>query len=223
MPLYGTAVIFDLDGTLVDTAPDLTAALNKVLDDAGHRSVPLSEVTHLVGDGARALVERGFDMVGAPLAGVALEAQIESFIAYYGAHLADESRPYEGVEETLQALHDEGARLGVCTNKRAHFSQRLLDEIGLARYFAAIAGGDSLPVKKPDPRHVLAAIEWAGGQPECAVMVGDSLKDMEAARGAGVACVAVAYGYGANAATLAAADAVIATFAELPGVLARLS
>jgi len=216
------AIVFDLDGTLVDTAPDMCGALNRVLADSGRSPVTVEAVWRFVGDGARGLLKCGFAATGEALADDRLEAKVAEFLAHYSEHLADASRPYDGVIETLESLRAQGARLAVCTNKPAALSHRLLEAIGLADFFAALLGGDSLPVRKPDPRHLLATIAQADAVPDEAAMVGDSLRDMQAAQGAGVPAIAVAYGYGASTATATAADAVIDAFPELPRALSGL-
>ena len=216
------AVVLDLDGTLVDTAPDLLAALDHVLTEATHAEIDSLDLRRFVGGGARALVERGCEALGLALSPAGREARLTAFLAYYADNLSHASRPFAGVAHTLAGLAADGARLGVCTNKPEGMSRRLLGELGLGRHFAAIIGGDSLPVRKPDPRHVLETIARIGASASEAVMVGDSMNDVAAAHAAGVPVIVVAYGYGATPSTRAAADTVIASFAELPAALAGL-
>ena len=217
-----SAIIFDLDGTLVDTARDLTQALNAVLAQAGRTPVPPARVRHTVGAGARGMVERGFAETGPALAAAEIEGWTEAFLRHYRAHLSDLSRPFPGVRETLAALAAENAAMAVCTNKSVEASRHLLRDLELDRFFGAVVGGDSLAVRKPDPEHLAATIRAVGGEPGHAVMVGDSEIDVAAARGLGVPVIAVAYGYTQVPAAELGADAVIERFAELPAAIAAL-
>ena len=217
-----SAIIFDLDGTLVDTARDLTQALNAVLVQAGRTPVPPERVRHTVGAGARGMVERGFAETGPALAAAEIEGWTEAFLRHYRAHLSDLSRPFPGVPETLAALAAENAAMAVCTNKSVEASRHLLRDLELDRFFGAVLGGDSLAVRKPDPEHLAAAIRAVGGEARHAVMVGDSDIDVAAAHGLGVPVIAVAYGYTQIPAAELGADAVIERFAELPAAIAAL-
>jgi phosphoglycolate phosphatase len=217
-----SAIIFDLDGTLVDTAHDLTGALNAVLAKAGRDRVRLSQVRHTVGGGARGLVEWGFAETGDALAASDLDDWTAAFLRHYRAHLCDLSRPFAGVAETLAALAVENSAMGVCTNKSVEASRRLLRELGLERFFGAVLGGDSLAVRKPDPEHLAATIRAVGGEPARAVMVGDSDIDVAAAHNLGVPAIAVAYGYTDIPAAELGADAVIERFDQLPSAIAAL-
>ena len=169
-----SAIIFDLDGTLVDTALDLTQALNAVLAQAGRAPVPLERIRDIIGDGARRMVERGFAEGGAALDAGELDRRTAAFFDHYRAHLSDLSRPFPGVPETLETLAAEGAIMGVCTNKPADPSRRILDDLDLSRFFGAIVGSDSVAVRKPDPEHLAATIRALGAAPAQAVMIGDS-------------------------------------------------
>ena len=163
--LAGATIAFDLDGTLVDTAPDLIGALNHLLREESLPALPLESARLLVGRGARALIERGFAVAGAHLDPAAMPSLFERFITIYRGRIADESRPFEGVEAALDSLAGAGAALCVCTNKRTDLSLALLDALGMTRRFAAVVGADSAPAAKPDPRHIFAAIAAAGGDP----------------------------------------------------------
>jgi phosphoglycolate phosphatase len=177
-------LLFDLDGTLVDSAPDLAEALNRVLADAGAEPLDLSAVTGMVGDGVRKLVERGL-AARAPtldLPALDLDAAVARFLDIYEGALAVASRPYPGVVETLDALAAEGWRMAVCTNKPEAASRVLLGALGLDRHLEAIAGGDSYPVRKPDPRHLTLTLEQLGANGAPAVLVGDSRNDLLAPR-----------------------------------------
>lgn len=216
------ALVFDLDGTLVDTAPDLHATLNVVLASHGRSRLDLDQVRNLVGQGARTLVERGFRMTGAPLDPEPLKAAVAEFLAHYGDNIAVFSRPFPGVEGLLADFKAEGYRLGVCTNKAEHLSRKLLGEIAFLTYFDALFGGDTLAVSKPDPAPLLSALEAIGATPENGVMIGDSPTDVATAKAAGVPVIAVDFGYSHIPAAELGADAVISAYAELPAALAAI-
>ncbi len=219
---FPRTIVFDLDGTLVDSSPDLTAALNAALADAGRPAVDPATVRHLVGHGARALIERGLG-----LSGGGGEAEIARalpvFLAYYAAHIADGSRPYPGAAAALDALAARGCRLAICTNKPVALSRDLIAALGWSGRFAANLGGDSLDVRKPDPAHLLATIAAAGGDPAKTVYVGDTAVDVAAARAAGVPVIVAAFGFADRPAAELGGDAVIAGFAELEATIARLA
>jgi phosphoglycolate phosphatase len=217
-PLAGAVIVFDLDGTLIDTAPDLVATLNLLLAREGLAALPLDEVSEMIGQGARALIARGFAAAGAPLDQAKLSALFADFITHYRAHIADESRPFPGVVAALDDLETEGARLAVCTNKPTDLSVAL----GLAHRFAAIVGADAAPAPKPAAAHLIATIERAGGRVERAVMVGDSASDAGAARAAGVPLVLVGFGYTDIPVRQLGADVLIDHFDELPAACRRL-
>lgn len=220
--LKGATVAFDLDGTLVDTAPDLVGALNGVLHEQGLAALPLSVARVMVGRGARALIEQGFSAAGATLDPEAATGLVTRFIDLYRTRIARESRPFEGVEAVLDRLDAAGAVLVVCTNKRTDLSLALLDALGLTHRFVAVIGADLAPAPKPDASHLFAAIAAAGGRPSRAVMVGDSASDIGAARAAGVPSVAVSFGYTEIPAADLGADVVIDGFDALPAVIGRL-
>jgi len=220
--LSGAVIVFDLDGTLVDTAPDLAAALNGMLAEQGLRPLPFDEARSLIGHGARRMVERGLAAAGAPAQGGDLDAQFARFLVRYEAHIADASRPYPGVVEALTELKAAGARLAVCTNKLTGLSTALLDGLGLSPLFDAVVGPDMAGAAKPDPRHLLAAIEAAGGTPNRAVMVGDAAPDAEAARAAGARLILVSFGYSDTPAAALSPDILIDGFEALPQACLRL-
>jgi len=220
--LAGAAIAFDLDGTLVDTAPDLIGTLNVLLGEEGLAPLPLEQARPFIGYGARRLIERGFQAARAPLTPERLAALFDRFIARYLVHIADESRPYPGVVEALGSLREAGARLAVCTNKPTALSHALLDALDLSRLFEAVVGGDTAPAQKPDPRHLEAAVTAAGGSLARAVMVGDAATDAGAARAAGARLVLVSFGYTEIPARELAPDALIDHFDELPEACLRL-
>ncbi len=221
-PLAGATIVFDLDGTLVETAPDLLGTLNHLLAREGVALLTLEQGRSLIGQGAKALLSRGFAAAGEPLEEARLDRLFEDFIAYYRAHIADKSRPFAGVISAMDSLEAEGARLAVCTNKRTDLSLALLDALNLTERFAAIVGGDAAPAPKPDARHLLTTIDRAGGDPARAVMIGDSISDAMAARNAGVPLVLVSFGYTDTPARDLRPDILIDHFDELPAACARL-
>ena len=188
-------VVFDLDGTLVDTAPDLINALNYVLDREGVPQVPMHAARNMIGQGARKLIERGLEFDGRAISAADFTRLFSDFIDYYAAHIADASRPFEGLESALDDLAARGYRLAVCTNKLEWLSKRLLDELGLSGRFSAICGADTFGVSKPDPAILRQTIARAGGLLSAAVMVGDAGPDIGVARRAGIPVIGVEFGY----------------------------
>jgi phosphoglycolate phosphatase len=216
------AILFDLDGTLVDTAPDLAAATDYALDRAGRPMIGLEAVRSLVGDGARALLEKGFRASGGMPAPDQFETAFKDFMIYYGRHLADTSRPFAGVTTSLAQLAEQDYALAVCTNKPEAFSRSLLDQLGLTSFFGAIVGGDSLLVRKPDPGHIRGTLDKLGSSFDWAAMVGDSANDVNAARAAGLPCVVVSFGYTSIPPAELGGDRLIDHFSELAGAIAAL-
>jgi phosphoglycolate phosphatase len=216
------ALIFDLDGTLVDTAPDLLAALNAVLRRQGRRAVNRTDLGHLVGHGARAMLNEAMKMTGAPAGADALPGLIGDFLAHYRTYIAAESRPFPGVAETLAGLAADGARLGVLTNKLQELTDLLLPAVNLERYFGAVLGAGRLSFNKPDARCFAAVVEELGGTGAGAVMIGDSATDVATARNAGVPVILVSYGYTSEPAATLGADAVVDDFTQIPTILRNL-
>jgi phosphoglycolate phosphatase len=210
-------LVLDLDGTLVDSVPDLAAALNRLMAARGLAAFTRPETAAMVGDGVERLLERAFGARGQGLDGPALAA----FSSDYAAHAAVETRPFPGAAAGLRALADEGWRLAVCTNKPEAAARALLSALGLAELLAAVGAGDSFPTRKPDPAHLLATLRAAGGVPERAVMTGDHANDIKAAHGAGVPCIFAAWGYGGPG-MAEGADAVAQSFPEMVGIARRL-
>jgi phosphoglycolate phosphatase len=214
--------IFDLDGTLADTAGDLIAAANAALAEAGHAALldPLRDQA-IAFAGGRAMLRVALER-GKGEDGREVDRLYPRLLDFYAAALAVHTRLYDGAEAALERLAATGWRLGVCTNKPERLALLLIEELGLARHFAALLGADSLPVRKPDPRHLLETIARAGGVPERAVLVGDTVTDREAARAAGVPCVLVGFGPEGGAVSALEPEALIEHFDELPEVLDRL-
>jgi phosphoglycolate phosphatase len=188
-------IVFDLDGTLVDTAPDLIAALNVVLAREGLPPVPLHAARTMIGAGARKLIERGLELEGRVAGLEEINRLTADFIEYYAAHIADSSRPFEGLTDALDDLQAQGYRFAVCTNKLEWLSRLLLDKLGLSARFAAICGADTFGVSKPDPAILRQTIARAGGDLSSAIMVGDAGPDIGVARRAGIPVIGVGFGY----------------------------
>ena len=210
------AFIFDLDGTLIDTAPDLRTSLNTILSRRGRSPVDIAQLRHLVGRGARNLLAEAFRRSGAPASPAELEALYHEFIEEYGRHVADESLPYPGVVETLQQLKTDGARMAVLTNKPHGLTQSLIGKLGLAGYFGAVIGGGFRPYLKPDPRLFEETLAGIGGRGPGAVVVGDSITDVETARGGQAPVILVSYGYTPEPAATLGADLVLDDFRDVP-------
>jgi phosphoglycolate phosphatase len=221
-PLAGATLAFDLDGTLIDTAPDLIGTLNLMLAEEGLAPLPLAEARPFIGHGARRLLERGFAAAGRTIPSDGGDALYARFIAHYEAHIADESRPFPGLVAALGALKAAGARLAVCTNKPTGLSNLVLEALDLARFFDAVVGADRAPAAKPDARHLIAAVDAAGGDIARALMVGDAGTDAGAARAAGTPLVLVSFGYTEIPVEDLGADILIDHFDDLPGAALRL-
>lgn len=212
------ALVFDLDGTLVDSLPDLQAALNEMLRGLGRRGLTTDEVRGMIGDGTRALVERALSATGAISD---LEAAHQRFLKAYEADPTKLSRLYPGVDETLKSLRASGVRLGVCTNKQQAATLAVLDGFKIAGYFDAVLGGDIVPFRKPNPRHLVAAIERLKAVTSEAVMIGDNENDYAAARGAGVPVILMRYGYLRVPPETLAPDAWLDHFSDIPATVAK--
>ena len=220
--LDGVVVAFDLDGTLVDTAPDLMGTLNTVLGEEGLPPLPYETAPLLVGQGAKVMLQRGFAADGRPLEEPDIGRLFARFIAVYLARIADESRPFPGVIDALDWLKAQGAILAICTNKRTDLSLALLDALDLTKRFKVVVGADLAPRPKPDASHLLRTIELAGGVPTRAVMVGDSINDVLAAKNAAVPVVVVSFGYTDVPAKDLGGDVLIDRFDELQAAVLGL-
>lgn len=223
MPSRPLTVVFDLDGTLVETAPDLLDALTVALAEEGAPPLPYDQGRGMIGAGARALVERGLAAAGRKLTEERVDALHATFLAHYSVHIADRSRPYAGCVEALDRLRARGVRLAVCTNKTEALARQLLDALDMTDRFDAIVGGDTFATPKPAAEPLLGAIERAGGVLERAVMVGDSGTDVAAARAAGTPVVVTTFGYTEIAAGDLGGDVLIDRFDELDAALARIA
>lgn len=221
MPAFPFDVVaFDLDGTLADTAPDLAGALNHALAALGRPSIAPDSVRHLIGHGGRALLRRGLAASG-EASETLVELGYPVLLDHYSAHFCEGTRPFPGIGEALDAVARAGAALAVCTNKPEALTRKLLDALGWSDRFAAIVGGDTLPVRKPDPAPLIEAVARAGGGR--AALVGDSIVDAETARAAAVPFVAVSFGFSDRPVEALGADAVIDDYGELAGALERLA
>lgn len=216
-------IVFDLDGTLVDTAPDLVGALNFVLQREGLPLVPVASARTMIGAGARKLIERGFELEGRSMTACDLDRLTDDFIAYYRDHIADASQPFDGLLAALDELEDNGFRFAVCTNKLEGLSRLLLDKLEMTARFSAICGADTFGVSKPDPTILRQTIQRAGGELSESIMVGDSGPDVGVARRAGVPVVGVSFGYTDVPIAELKPDAVIPHMRDLPGAIARLA
>jgi phosphoglycolate phosphatase len=214
--------VFDLDGTLAETAGDLIGTLNALLTREGLPELPLEGARDLIGAGAKALIARGFQAAGATLTPERHDQLFLDFIAHYGRHICEKSHLYPGLVEALDRLEADGFRLAVCTNKVEGLAVDLLEKLGIAGRFAAICGRETFPFHKPDPRHITQTIARAGGDPARAVMVGDSRADIDAAKAAGVPVVAVTFGYTDTPVDQLGPDRIISDFADLVGAVEAL-
>ncbi|HSS15167.1 MAG TPA: HAD-IA family hydrolase [Rhizomicrobium sp.] len=226
MPQSAPTLIFDLDGTLADTAPDLLGATNAVLAARGRPRLDLDHLRHMVGFGAVALITQAMEASGAPVAQEELPPLIEIFLAHYRSHIADGTRLFPQVAETLTALSAQGARLGVLTNKPQELTDLLLPRLNLDGFFTAVYGAGRKPYTKPDPRifhDVVADISKEQGDANGAgVMIGDSITDLNTARAAHAPCILMSYGFTPVPAADLGADMVLDEFAQLPGALREL-
>ena len=216
-------IAFDLDGTLVDTAPDLIGALNHVLARENLPPLPLASARNLIGAGARRLLERGLEVEFRDVPPTEMDRLVADFIAYYQDHIADESRPFEGLHDTLDRLAGEGYLLAVCTNKLQGLSRLLLDKLELSSRFAAICGADTFGVSKPNPVILRQTVARAGGTIASTIMVGDAGTDIGVARRAGVPVVGVTFGYTEVPIEALKPDRIIGHMRDLPEAVADLA
>ncbi|MFC7379744.1 HAD-IA family hydrolase [Brevundimonas sp. GCM10030266] len=218
--LDGWTVVFDLDGTLVETHQDLVGTLNRMLVRHGLPEAPMESAAELIGGGARALLQHGFERAGASWEEAHAPALFEEFLTDYVAHIADHSSPFPGVVETLERLAARGAILCVATNKRTDLSEILLERLDLTRHFAAIVGPDKVSARKPSGAHLIEAVRMVGGDPARAVMVGDAAPDTGAARDAGLPCIVCTFGYSPTPPAELGGTVLIDRFSEVEGLVA---
>jgi phosphoglycolate phosphatase len=215
-------IVYDLDGTLADTAPDLMAALNAVLATEGLAPLPLDSARALIGGGSRLLIQKGFAASRRSLDPQKLEVLFREFLDHYNAHIADETRLYPGVEDALAAFAGAGWRQAVCTNKMESSAKLLMSKLGVRERFAFICGQDTFGVGKPDAKPLLMTIAASGGESDRAIMVGDSITDIKTARAAGLPVIAVDFGYTDIPVAELGPDRVISHFDELKAASAAL-
>ena len=215
-------LVFDLDGTLVDTAPDLINSLNFVLDREGLPPFPLHKARNMIGGGARKLIERGLEAEGRAASTDDITRLTGDFIDHYAENIAVASRPFEGLEAALDDLQSQGFRFAVCTNKLEWLSKRLLDQLDLSSRFAAICGADTFGVSKPDPVILRQTVARAGGQLSSTIMVGDAGPDVGVARRAGIPVICVEFGYTDIPVADLKPDRLIGHMRDLPAAVASL-
>lgn len=217
--LTNPLVIFDLDGTLVDTAPDLMDSLNHTISAVGLEPVTFDDVTYLVGQGVKVMISRAFELRKTHLDDETAAKLFDRFMEHYRAHMPGKSTAYPGTIACLERLAGAGIRLAVCTNKLEELAFPLMDQLGLTAHFQVITGGDSFAVRKPDAGHILGTIERAGGEASKALMIGDSINDILAAKNAGIPSIAVSFGYSHVPAAELEPTLVIDSFDELTPAL----
>lgn len=214
-----SVLVFDLDGTLVSSMEDLVATLNVVLTAHGHSAVPKENVVHMVGMGAKVLLQRGLEFNGVTWTDETIEPLYRHFLEHYAANIAVHTRPFDGVEVSLKTFKDQGWKLAVCTNKAERLTLPLLEALDLSQYFDAVVGGDTFACSKPNAEPVHGAIERAGGKVEGSIMIGDSGTDINAARNAGIPVIAVDFGYTPVHVSELGPDKVISHFNELSNAI----
>jgi len=215
-------IVFDLDGTLIDTAPDLIHTLNLILTQEGLPEVPYGTARNLIGGGAQVMIQRALAAEGRDASAAEMERLYTAFIGYYSEHIADQSRPFPQLEQALDDLAAAGLKLAVCTNKLEWLSLRLLQALNLTQRFAAICGPDTFGATKPDPEIFRQTVRRAGGEPSRAIMIGDSKTDIHTARAARVPVIAVDFGYTDVPIASLQPDRIISSFSELPGAISYL-
>ena len=215
-------VLFDLDGTLIDSLPDVLAAVNRLLDREGRRPLTIDEARLMVGEGAKPLIAQAFAKTGEAAAETALSGYVDRFVSNYREDPVARTIVFPGVESVLSSLAADGVPMGICTNKPHAMSELVLRKLGLDRFFSCVIGGDALSVKKPDAGHLHAVLEAMKCSPAGAIYVGDSPTDVEAARNSGLHMVLVTWGYSRVEPATLGADALIDRFDDLPAALDRV-
>ena len=218
----GLAICFDLDGTLIDTAPDLVAATNAVMRKADLPEIALQEVRAMIGLGAGALINKAAGAAGKTFEADELAQHVAFFLETYEQNLTGQSQPFDGVIEVLSQLEGQGAILSVCTNKPAHLAGPVLDAFDMAKYFKAVVGHGQAGANKPDGRHISYTVAASGGSLARAIMVGDSAADVQGARNAGVPVIVTSFGYTIEKASALGADAVFDHYREVPDLIEHI-
>lgn len=218
-----SVLVFDLDGTLVSSMEDLVATLNVVMTHAGHDAIPEDKVAHMVGMGAKVLIQRGLDYNNVSWTDDTIAPLFQHFLEHYADNSTVHTRPFDGVVNALERFRADGWKLAVCTNKAERLTLPLLEKLDLDRHFDAVVGGDTYPTAKPHAEPLLGAIERAGGSVQGSIMVGDSGPDINAARNAGIPVIAVDFGYTPVPIRELGPDRVISHFDELAGTVADLT
>ena len=221
--MAASVIAFDLDGTLVDTAPDLISTLNWVLTGHGHAAIAPEIARPTIGFGARRMIEQSLGLQDVVIKTETIDTMFQAFLAYYAEHIADESRPFDGLTDALDVLSARGCTLAVCTNKGEALSRLLLDKLGLGHRFAAICGADTFPRRKPDPSHLFGTIERSAGTPGRAIMVGDSITDIKTAHNAKIPVIAVDFGYTETPVSELGPDVVISHYDEMIAAVERIA
>lgn len=213
------AIIWDLDGTLIDSAGDLAAVVNELLLEHGAGTLPEAAVRPMIGDGVARLVERAFAAAGASLGAAERDTAVRRFLELYGRNPVRGTRPYDGALAAMDRLSRAGCVHGICTNKPHAIAAAILERLGFAQHVAAVIGGDSTPHKKPHPAPLLSCLRQLGVPRNRALMVGDSAIDVRAARAAGLPVIVVGFGYSRSPASSLGADAVVERLDQLPAVI----
>lgn len=215
------ALIFDLDGTLIESAPEIRDCLNALLAEYDRPNLPLPDVERMIGNGVGKLVERGFKATGGPATD--MNAALARFVEIYDNAPIHLSPVYEGVPETLARFRDDGHVMAICTNKLHGPTMKILEGLDFAKYFDTVTGGDTFAVRKPEPAHLLGVLDRLGVPPDAAIMIGDSPNDIDCANAAGVRSIAVSYGYSRKPPAEMGATLVVDRFCDLPPAVASLS
>lgn len=220
--MISPTLVFDLDGTLADTIRDLIPALNRTTKQCGLEPIAMADVGHVVGHGAKAMIQKAFNFHNRELPEAMLEELFLSFLDDYEKNICEETVLFDGVLDALSAFEADGWRLAVCTNKWENHAVKLLKQLDLFDRFAAITGGDTFPIRKPDPEHILKTIEMAGGTADRAIMVGDSITDISAAKSGKIPVIAVNFGYSETPVEDLAPDHTISHYNQLRAAAERL-
>lgn len=222
LPLKDKLIVFDLDGTLVDTAPDLHRVLNIILTDRGLEEITLDQARASISHGARVMIERAARFSNSMFNEDELDTLTAYFVDIYSQDIAQLSRPFDGVEAALTHLSEAGAKFCICTNKRTHLAKQLISELDMTHHFESIIGADAAEHKKPHANHFLTAVNTANGDPAQSIMIGDSEADVGTARNANAPVILVSFGYTDIAPEELSPDAIISHFSELPETVLSL-